>query len=140
MSSDAIDVRRQAALNRTGKSYIIDKAIQDSGLSESQKEALAAERKELWRKLSSPALLLTDEYAEIKTLINIKRLQGGDYLSKDLITASKLLLDISKEINRLTQVSADKKVDLLSRNFNGDDDIVFDINIEEDVIDVEEEK
>lgn len=132
MSNMALDQRRQNALKINGKSYIIDNAIKDSSLTSDQKEAIQFERKEIWRKLSSPAILLADEYAELKTLINIKRMESGEYLSKDLLSASKVLLDISKEINRLTQVSADKKIDLISKNFNAEDELTFDVDIGED--------
>ena len=41
--------------------------------------------------------------------------------------ASKILLDIAKEVNRLTQVSADKKLDVYSKTWGGGDDIVIDV-------------
>jgi len=63
MSPQALDQRRQNALKLNGKSYIIDNALKGSTLTEEQKEAVRFERKELWRKLSSPAILLADEYA-----------------------------------------------------------------------------
>ena len=132
MSPSAYNQRAVNAANIHGKSAIIDKVIDNSeDLSPENKILLKEERTRLWRKLSAPVLLLTDQYSEIKTLINLKRLEGKDVLGKDLMTASKLLLEISKEINRLTQVSADKKMDVYSKSFNtekgGMEDIVIDL-------------
>ena len=127
MSPAAVEQRRQQMYKLNGKSFIIEQAITDSKLSKEQKDSIRLERLDMWKKLSSPVLLLTDQYAEIKTLIDIKRLEDGEYLGKDILSATKILLDISKEINRLTQVSADKKIDLISKNFNADDDLTFDV-------------
>ena len=129
----ALEQKRVNMANINGKSYIIDKVIQDANLSDEQQLVLKEERTQLWKKLSSPVLLLTDEYAEIKTLINLKRVKGEDVLSKDILSASKLLLEIAKEVNRLTQVSADKKLDVYAKSWNKDtEDIVINVSKEDD--------
>ena len=68
--------------NIHGKSFIIDKVIQDSSLSDQEKEMLREERLSLWRKLSSPVLLLTDKYAELDTLIKLKRLRVNIWVKR----------------------------------------------------------
>ncbi|GAG89914.1 unnamed protein product [marine sediment metagenome] len=74
--------------------------------------------------------MLMDEYANYKTMINGKLLEGADPSSKEIQASLKLLLDISKEINRLTQVSADKKFEAFTKDLSPDGDMVIEVGNE----------
>ena len=133
MSPSAIEQRRVNAANINGKSYIVDRVTEGMELSEEDKTFLKEERVRLWKKLSSPVLLLADEYAELKSYINLKRIKDKDILGRDVLAASKILLEIAKEVNRLTQVSADKKLDVYSKSWNKEsEDIVINVSEDED--------
>jgi hypothetical protein len=54
-----------------------------------------------------------------------------DPTSKDYREMMKLYLEFIKEYNRLTQVSADKKMEAFSRSFSQSDEIVIDMKEEE---------
>jgi hypothetical protein len=120
--------------NRT---KFIEKVIATQGLTPEETKQLSDLRMDLWKTLGSPTLLLMTEYTDLKTLIMAKQMKGGEILGADILQASKLLLDISKEMNRLTTLSAKDKADLATHAFdivNPDKDIVFDVTPNKDEV------
>jgi len=115
--------------NRFGGGRVYREVVKGLGLSGEHEVLLEEERLACWKRFQTPALMLMDEYVNLKGLVHAKLLAGADPTGKDLIAMSKLLLDISKELNRLTSVSADKKFEVFSRSFStGGDDLVVDVS------------
>jgi hypothetical protein len=116
---------------RTGEySSVMNNIIKKQGLTEEETKVLSEERQNIWKKMQTPAIMLMDEYVDLKTLISMKRVQGNDILGKEVLKATELLLSISKEINRLTTVSADKKMEVFAKSWNGEEDLTIDIDME----------
>ncbi len=94
-------------------------------------EELAGLKLEFWKRTNnSPALALLDLASELYAFIEAERLRhvekGDGFLSKDVITATKSLVDIMKELSRVSMVSADKKLEFLQgKNL---DDLSFEID------------
>lgn len=129
MTPAAYNQRVAAPMKHGERSAVMKSIVDNFGLSEEKKRVLEDQQIQLWKDMSTPAMLLMKEYSFFRTMIDAKMLAGADPTDKDIISSMKLLLDISKEVNRLTQVSADKKVDVLAKNFNNPDkeDVVYDI-------------
>jgi len=136
MTSAAYHQRSIAALKHGKKSTIFNQIIkQQEGLNDAQQKALEEFRLDLWKKFDTPSLMLMDEYATFRTLVAAKQLSTTDATSKDIRECLRLLLDISKEINRLSTVSADKKFDAFTKNAY-DDDFEMEMNdVEVEVVD-----
>lgn len=126
--------RSVAPLKHGNTSRVMAEIINQQEVSPQHKEILAQERLDIWKKFQTPTLMLMDEYANFKTLVNMKMLKGEDPTSKEFREWGKFLLDITKELNRLTQVSADTKAKAavaMSKGFNAeedDEDIVIEVN------------
>lgn len=126
--------QRSVAAMKTGEtSAIMQQIIGKEELTPEQTELLAQERLSLWKKMQTPAIMLMDEYIDLKTMINAKLINGKmDISHKEYTALAKLLLDISKEVNRLTQVSADKKMEVFDKGWSGDDVVDVEFDLEDD--------
>lgn len=120
--------RCMAHLKDGKDSNIVQYIINKKGLTEEETQVLSQERVKLWKNMQTPVLLLMNEYSDLKTLINLERMRNEEILSKDVLKASELLLNIAKEMNRLTTVSADKKMEAWSKSWNGEEDITIEMN------------
>ena len=89
----------------------------------------------LWKKFDSPAIMLMEEYANFRSLVALKQLKEEDPTNKEIRECLKLLVDISKEINRLNAVPAEKKFEAFTKNAYDED---FEIDIT-DTIEVSQE-
>jgi len=128
MTPAALHQRTVAPLKHGETSKVMQEIINREELSPEQKEVLAEEKLRLWKKMQTPALMLMDEFVELKTLINAKLMNGNiDITDKSYQALAKLLLELTKETNRLTQVSADKKMEAFTKSFSSSEDLVFDI-------------
>lgn len=132
MTKDAWHQRVTAPLKTGEHSLVMKNIIQKQGLTEKEQEILVDEKISIWKKFNTPALMLMDEYANYKTLVNAKLLAGDDPTSKEIQGCLKLLLDIAKEINRLRTVSADKRFEAFSKSFSSSDEIVIDVGLEDE--------
>jgi len=141
MTAAAYHQRVMANISRHGteSSLIYNAVMKEQGLSESQIELLNKEKIAIWKKFDTPSIMLMDEYAMFKTMVNMKMLKGVDPTDKEMRECLRLLLDIAKEINRLRTVSADKKFEAFTKSFSESDEIEIDITPEQDVIIGEEE-
>jgi len=121
--------QRTVAPLKSGKySKFVQNVIEKQGLTPQETEVLSLERQELWKKMQTPVIMLMDEYVDLKTLIQARQLsKDGEILGKDVLSASKLLLDISKEINRLTQVTNKDKFEAYTRSFSESDELEFEV-------------
>ncbi len=127
MSAKAYHQRVMAPMKHGENSALYQAIIERKDLSPEHKEILANEKIRIWKKFDTPAVMLMDEYAQFKTMMNVKMLEGEDPTSKDMRECMKLLLDISKEINRLTHVSADKKMEIFGKSFSRSNEIEIEI-------------
>ena len=132
MSPQAYHQRCVAPLKDGKQSLIVQEIINKLDLPPEQQKLLSDEKMLIWKRFQTPALMLMDEYANFKTLVNAKMLKGVDPTGKDIRDCLKLLLDISKEINRLSTVSADKKFEAFSKSFGGEKEIVIEVETEDD--------
>lgn len=141
MSASAYHQRVMANMNRHGKesSKIYQAVMHEQGLDAEQVEILNEEKINIWKKFDTPSIMLMDEYAFFKTMINAKLLKGQDPTGKETRECLKLLLDIGKEINRLRSVSADKKYEAFTKNFSTSKDLEFDLPRGDVVIKEDEE-
>lgn len=113
---------------------IIKKQIGDD--EELQKEADDF-RLALWKKFDTPSILLMDEYTNFRTLVAIKQMKAEDPTNKEIRECLKLLLDISKENNRLTTVSADKKMEAFTKGaYDEDFEQVVEVELVEPQVEV----
>jgi len=101
------------------------------GMTPELQKQLEARKLQIWKQFNTPALMLIDEYARFKTLVEMKQLQSKDPTNKEIRECLRLLLDISKEVNRLSTVSADKKFEAMTKSFSRSDEIVVDVEVEE---------
>ena len=129
MSAAAYNQRVMANINRHGKesSQIYQAVMKEQGLTPEQVEMLNKDKIAIWKKFDTPSIMLMDEYAFFKTMINAKLLKGQDPTGKETRECLKLLLDISKDISRLSTVSADKKYEAFTKNFSTSDEIEFEM-------------
>lgn len=110
---------------KTSKIY---KEIMDKqGLTPDQMKKLEENSLAFWKEMQTPALMLAKQLDEYKTFLYAKMMQGMDPTSKDVREWGKLMLELTKEINRLTQVSADKKMDVMSKSMSRAEDIIIDL-------------
>jgi len=123
----AYDARINNPMKHGNDSKLFSEIIKRQELTGPEQEILIEEKINIWKRFNSPVLMLMDEYSQYKTLINSKLLKGEDPTGRDIRESLKFLLDISKEVNRLTQVSADKKADIFSKNVYGSD---FEVEID----------
>jgi hypothetical protein len=130
--------QRMANLMKFGmnKDKLLKNLIEKEGLTEDETKLLIEERINLAKRMSMPAVMLMDEYIFLKTMMNVKLMKGRDVLEKDMLNAARILLEISKEINRLTTVSAEKQYDAFTRSLNDSDKDDFVINVDEEGYDV----
>lgn len=133
MSSAALHQRTVAPLKDGARSVVMQEVVNKMELTPEQTEMLAEERLRTWKRLNTPALFIADQFIDIKTVVDAKLMQGMDPTSKDYREMMKLMLEFTKEYNKLTQVTADKKMEAFSKSFSTSDDdkdIVFDIDVE----------
>jgi len=132
MTSAAYHQRCVAPLKHGNNSKIMNDIILKQELTPEQTEALAQERLAVWKKFDTPTLMLMSEYDKWNTLVNLKMMKHGEDLNsitgKDMRECIRLLLDISKELNRLKTVSADKKFEAFVKGFNDDEDVEYDMD------------
>lgn len=105
--------------------------IRNMGVDPELNTLLEEEKLATWKKFQTPALMLMDEYINFKALVNAKQLQGEDPTGKEIRECLKLLLDISKEVNRLTAVSANKKFEAYTNNLGFDKDYTINVTPDE---------
>ena len=130
LSPAAYHQRTVANLKHGGSSRVMQQIIKREELTPEQTEILAEEKMSLWKRMQTPALMLMDEYVELKNVINAKLMSGTmDVTDKEYQALAKILLDLTKETNRLTQVSADKKMEAFGKAF--DEEEVIDVFIDE---------
>ena len=102
------------------------------GMTPELQEKLEDHKLRIWKSFDNPSMMLVSEYADFKALLALKQLQAKDPTNKDIRECMKLLLDIAKEVNRLTQVSADKKAEVFTKSFSrSEEEIVVDMDVEE---------
>jgi len=126
MSALALQQRIAANLKEGGHSKTLKAILNNMGMSEENQKELEIAQIQIWKDMQTPVALLTKEYAFFRSILDAKMMSGVDPTDKDIMNCMKLLLDISKEVNRLSQLSAKDKVDVLSRNWS-DGDIVIDM-------------
>ena len=87
---------------------------------------------EFWKKTANtPMLVILDVASELYAFIELERLKhAGEsgwvgVLDPKILSATKILADLLKEASRVSEVSADKKVDFLIRK----DDLEFDVPV-----------
>jgi len=131
MTPSAYHQRSVAALKTGRHSAIMQNIVEQMELTPEQTELLSAERLNAWKRLSTPALFIADQFIDIKTVVDAKLMKGMDPAGKDYREMMKLMLEFTKEYNKLTQVSADKKMEAFSRSFSTTDDLVFDVAVED---------
>jgi len=99
---------------------------------------------EFWKKTANtPMLVILDVASELYAFIELERLKhAGEagwvgVLDPKILSATKILADLLKEASRVSEVSADKKVDFLIRK----DDLEFDVpeTVSGKVVDVKPE-
>ena len=132
MSDKAWNQRVLAPL-KSGEHSKIFKEIIAKELDGKYGDEIAQLKLEFWKRTSSsPALALLDLASELYSFIQVERLQHPDKpISKNVVSATKSLVDIMKELSRISLVSADKKMEFLQgRDL---DDLSFSVIPEEEV-------
>ena len=130
MSVKAYNQRVLAGLKNGKHSKFFNKIVLREKNDPKYGEELAGLKLEFWKRTNnSPALALLDLASELYAFIEAERLRhvekGEGFLSKDVLTATKNLVDIMKELSRVSMVSADKKLEFLQgKNL---DDLSFEV-------------
>jgi len=129
MSAEAWHHRVCAPLRSGNSSKIMDAVFENLGVPDDKRELLIERKMDIWKRFQTPVLMLVEEYTNLKVAYEAKLLVGSDPSSKELLNMTKVLLEISKEINRLTQVSANKKFEAFTKKFDseGSEDLIIEV-------------
>ena len=114
---------------------IVEREVSDSKFGEELKRL----KLEFWKRTAnSPALVLLDVASELYSFIQLARLKsvedGRGVLNKQLVSATKALVDVLKELSRISLVSADKKIEFLQGKSL--DDLSFEVSSQRKVDDL----
>ena len=130
MSPAAIDQRQK--LPQTANKIFENIVTANAGeLNEEQKKELIDYKMQIWRNLGTPTYFMSEKIAETEMLMKLKMMQGNEVDYKEVQGYLKLLLDWTKELNKYTQVSADKKIDVV-RGLDALDGMTIDVEVKED--------
>lgn len=129
MTPSAWHQRVLASMKDGNSSKVLNAIFNNIGISETNKAIIEEEQLKRWKLLGTPTALLMSEYNKWATIIDAKLVSGLNPTDSEILQASKHLLDLAKEINRLTQVTAKDKLEVFSKRFDSEnaEDIVYDV-------------
>jgi len=118
MSPAAWNQRVLAPMKKGSYSKIFNTIIEKEAKDPQFGEDLKRFKLEFWKRTAnSPALALLDIASELYAFIELERSksvsEGDGVLNKSVLQATRALVDIMKELSRVSMVSADKKAEFL---------------------------